>query len=219
MTSPTLSTQCQTILAQGCQQLGITLTEQQQSLLLAYTEQLMKWNKAYNLTAIRQPEEMLKLHILDSLSVVQPVLEKQPKHLIDVGTGPGLPGMVLAIMLPEVNIDLLDTNGKKTRFLTHCKHLFKLDNVTVLNKRVEQHQPPQPYDLVISRAFASISDMLTGCEQLVAEGGIFTPMKGQYPEDELAAMPTGFEVVDSQALDVPFVDAERHILTIKKIAK
>ena len=183
-----LSVQCQAILKQGSQQLGIQLTSTQEQLLLAYTEQLMKWNKAYNLTAIRQPEEMLKLHILDSLSIVKPVLEKQPKHLIDVGTGPGLPGMILAIMLPEVKVDLLDTNGKKTRFLTHCKHLFKLDNVTVLNKRVEQHQPSQPYDLVISRAFASISDMLTGCEQLVSKGGIFTPMKGLYPADELAAM-------------------------------
>ena len=214
-----LSAQCQAILKQGSQQLGIQLTSMQEQLLLAYTEQLMKWNKAYNLTAIRQPEEMLKLHILDSLSVVKPVLEKQPKHLIDVGTGPGLPGMVLAIMLPEVNIDLLDTNGKKTRFLTHCKHLFKLDNVTVLNKRVEQHQPSQPYDLVISRAFASISDMLTGCEQLVSKAGIFTPMKGIYPADEIAAMPAGFEIIDSVALIVPFVDAERHLLTIKKTAE
>ena len=212
-----LSAQCQTILKQGSQQLGVQLTSTQEQLLLAYTEQLMKWNKAYNLTAIRQPEDMLKLHILDSLSVVKPITEKQPNHLIDVGTGPGLPGMVLAIMLPEVKVDLLDTNGKKTRFLTHCKHLFKLDNVTVLNKRVEQHQPAQAYDLVISRAFASISDMLTGCQQLVAQGGIFTPMKGQYPEQELMAMPSGFEVIDNLVLTVPFVDAERHLLTIKKI--
>lgn len=210
---------CATLLSQGSQQLGWQLTARQEELLLAYTEQLMKWNKAYNLTAIREPEQMLKLHILDSLSVVKSLLDKQPQHLIDVGTGPGLPGIVLAIMLPQINIDLLDTNGKKTRFLTHCKHLFNLDNVTVLNKRVEQHQPTKPYDLVISRAFASISDMLTGCAQLVATGGVFTPMKGQYPEQELALMPDGFEVIDSLSLTVPFVDAERHLLTIRKITK
>jgi len=187
-------------------------------LLLAYTEQLHKWNKAYNLTAIREPVEMLKLHILDSLSVVKELVRFQPQRIIDVGTGPGLPGMILAIMWPQISIDLLDTNGKKTRFLTHCKHLFKLNNVTVLNKRVEQHQPEQAYDIVVSRAFASISDMLGGCDQLVAPTGVFAPMKGQYPEAELAEMSKDYQLVSSKVLSVPDVEAERHLLIITKQA-
>lgn len=196
----------------------IDVNEAQIQLLLAYTEQLHKWNKAYNLTAIREPVEMLKLHILDSLSVVQELAKLQPQRIIDVGTGPGLPGMILAIMWPQTSIDLLDTNGKKTRFLTHCKHLFKLHNVTVLNKRVEQHQPEQAYDIVVSRAFASISDMLGGCNQLVTPTGVFAPMKGQYPETELAQMSKDYQLVSSKVLSVPDVEAERHLLIITKQA-
>ena len=216
--STILPVQCQQLLSAGCAALKITLTAEQETLLLAYTEQLCKWNKAYNLTAIRQPEAMLKLHILDSLSVLQKLAELKPQRIIDVGTGPGLPGMILAIMWPQVEVHLLDTNGKKTRFLTHCKHLLALKNVTVLNKRVEQHQPQQGYDIVVSRAFASISDMLEGCDRLVASQGVFTPMKGQYPEAELAVMPTTYQLLSSTELNVPGVDAERHLLVIYKKA-
>jgi 16S rRNA (guanine527-N7)-methyltransferase len=213
-----LPAQCEQLLRSGCSAMQIDVSEPQIQLLLAYTEQLHKWNKAYNLTAIRQPVEMLKLHILDSLSVVKELAKLEPQRIIDVGTGPGLPGMILAIMWPHLSIDLLDTNGKKTRFLTHCKHLFKLDNVTVLNKRVEQHQPEQAYDVVVSRAFASISDMLGGCDQLVAPSGVFAPMKGQYPDAELAEMPNSYKLVSSHLLTVPDVDAERHLLIIAKQA-
>ena len=213
-----LPAQCEQLLRAGCKAMQIDVTEQQVELLLAYTEQLHKWNKAYNLTAIRQPVEMLKLHILDSLSVVKELAKLEPQRIIDVGTGPGLPGMILAIMWPHLSIDLLDTNGKKTRFLTHCKHLFKLDNVTVLNKRVEQHQPEQAYDVVVSRAFASISDMLGGCDQLITDEGVFAPMKGQYPDDELAQMSDSYKLVSSQVLTVPDVDDERHLLIIAKQA-
>ena len=213
-----LPAQCEQLLRSGCSVMQIDITEPQIQLLLAYTEQLHKWNKAYNLTAIREPVEMLKLHILDSLSVVKELVRFQPQRIIDVGTGPGLPGMILAIMWPQISIDLLDTNGKKTRFLTHCKHLFKLNNVTVLNKRVEQHQPEQAYDIVVSRAFASISDMLGGCDQLVAPTGVFAPMKGQYPEAELAEMSKDYQLVSSKVLSVPDVEAERHLLIITKQA-
>ncbi|MDP6969158.1 MAG: 16S rRNA (guanine(527)-N(7))-methyltransferase RsmG [Gammaproteobacteria bacterium] len=211
-----LPAECKRLLTTGCAVLQIELSTEQENLLLGYTEQLYKWNKAYNLTAIRKPEEMLKLHILDSLSVLQKLAELQPERVIDVGTGPGLPGIILAIMWPQVEIHLLDTNGKKTRFLNHCKHLLALENVTVLNKRVEQHQPEQGYDIVVSRAFASISDMLEGCDQLVASKGLFTPMKGQYPQAELAAMPSSYKLVSSTELQVPGVDAARHLLIIHK---
>jgi 16S rRNA (guanine527-N7)-methyltransferase len=119
-------------------------------------------------------------------------------------------------MWPEVKVDLLDTNGKKTRFLNQCKHNLGLTNVLVLNKRVEQHQPDQAYDIVTSRAFASISDMLAGCEQLVSEEGVFAAMKGQYPQAELDAMSESYDLLESTALSVPGVDAIRHLLLIKK---
>lgn len=208
--------ECRNLLIAGCTAMQINLSIGQQELLLRYTQELYKWNKAYNLTAIRNPEAMLKLHILDSLSVVKNLAKLKPKHIIDVGTGAGLPGIILAIMWAEVKVDLLDTNGKKTRFLNQCKHNLGLTNVLVLNKRVEQHQPDQAYDIVTSRAFASISDMLAGCEQLVGEEGVFAAMKGQYPQAELDAMSENYDLLDSTALSVPGVDAIRHLLLIKK---
>jgi 16S rRNA (guanine527-N7)-methyltransferase len=209
-------TECRNLLIAGCTAMQINLSIDQQELLLRYTQELYKWNKAYNLTAIRNPEAMLKLHVLDSLSVVKNLAKLKPKRIIDVGTGGGLPGIILAIMWPEVKVDLLDTNGKKTRFLNQCKHNLGLTNVLVLNKRVEQHQPDQAYDIVTSRAFASISDMLAGCEQLVGEEGVFAAMKGQYPQAELDAMSECYDLLDSTALSVPGVDAIRHLLLIKK---
>ena len=208
--------ECRNLLIAGCTAMQINLSIGQQELLLRYTQELYKWNKAYNLTAIRNPEAMLKLHILDSLSVVKNLAKLKPKHIIDVGTGAGLPGIILAIMWPEVKVDLLDTNGKKTRFLNQCKHNLGLTNVLVLNKRVEQHQPDQAYDIVTSRAFASISDMLAGCEQLVSEEGVFAAMKGQYPQAELDAMSENYDLLDSTVLSIPGVDAIRHLLLIKK---
>ena len=208
--------ECRNLLIAGCTAMQINLSIDQQELLLRYTQELYKWNKAYNLTAIRNPEAMLKLHILDSLSVVKSLAKLKPKRIIDVGTGAGLPGIILAIMWPEVKVDLLDTNGKKTRFLNQCKHNLGLTNVLVLNKRVEQHQPDQAYDIVTSRAFASISDMLAGCEQLVGKEGVFAAMKGQYPQAELDAMSESYDLLDSTALSVPGVDVIRHLLLINK---
>ena len=208
--------ECRNLLIAGCTAMQINLSIDQQELLLRYTQELYKWNKAYNLTAIRIPEAMLKLHILDSLSVVKNLAKLKPKRIIDVGTGAGLPGIILAIMWPEVKVDLLDTNGKKTRFLNQCKHNLGLTNVLVLNKRVEQHQPDQAYNIVTSRAFASIGDMLAGCEQLVGKEGVFAAMKGQYPQAELDAMSESYDLLESTALSVPGVDAIRHLLLIKK---
>lgn len=206
----------QSEIAKGAIQLDITLTPNQMSLLLGYVEELTKWNKAYNLTAVRDPLEMIKLHVLDSLAILAHLSELEHQLVIDIGTGAGLPGMILAIMLPNTCVHLLDTNGKKTRFLTQFKHLKSLDNVTVINQRCESYVPENQYDIVLSRAFASITDMLNGCHHLVSNTGVFVAMKGVYPQQELEAMPSNFSLINCKAIRVPGVDAERHLLTIQK---
>ncbi len=208
--------QWRTLISTGCEQLEVTVTAQQLDQLVSYVEQLVKWNKAYNLTAIREPLEMIKLHILDSLAIAKPLLQLNGQRFIDIGTGAGLPGMILAILWPTKTIHLLDTNGKKTRFLTQFKHMHNLDNVFVYNQRCEAYEPDLAYDIVLSRAFASITDMLEGCRQLVSSKGFFVAMKGTYPQAELDAMPSGFSLLNCVALQVPGVDAERHLLTIQQ---
>ena len=209
-------TQWRNLIDKGSQSLGHQLTEHQLSLLVSYVEQLLKWNKAYNLTAIRDPLEMIKLHIFDSLSIIEPLVKLNAQRYIDIGTGAGLPGMVLAIIWPHKTIHLLDTNGKKTRFLTQFKHLHQLKNVEIFNQRCEQFRPDMAYDVVLSRAFATISDMLEGCHHLVTHQGVFVAMKGIYPQQELDAMPTHYSLLNCKILQVPGVDAKRHLLIIKK---
>ena len=200
----------------GSQTLGQQLTPHQLDLMVSFVEQLVKWNKAYNLTAIRDPLEMIKLHIFDSLSIVESITKLDGQRYIDIGTGAGLPGMILAIIWPKKTIHLLDTNGKKTRFLTHFKHLHQLNNVEIFNQRCEHFLPDIGYDIVLSRAFATVSDMLEGCQHLVAHQGVFVAMKGIYPQQELDAMPTHYSLLNCQILQVPGVDAKRHLLTITK---
>lgn len=200
-------------LLNGAKQLGLELTESQCEQLLAYHALMIKWNKAYNLTAIRDPREMISRHIVDSLAIL-PFIKGQ--RIIDVGTGAGLPGVVLAIMFPEKELVLLDSNGKKTRFLVQVKAQLGLDNMQVENCRVESYEPGQGFDIVTSRAFASLQDMLTWTGQLVSRDGCFLAMKGLNPLDEIEAMPAGFEVTATHQLDVPGSDGERHLLEIKK---
>jgi len=211
-----IHTQWRKLLEKGCNSLALNLTEHQFELLISYVEQLVKWNKAYNLTAIRDPLEMIKLHVLDSLAIVESLAKLDGQRFIDVGTGAGVPGIILAIIWPYKTIHLLDTNGKKTRFLTQFKHLHQLNNVEVFNNRCESYNPELPYDIVLSRAFASITDMLAGCQQLVANNGVFVAMKGTYPQQELDAMPENYRLLNCATLKVPGVSAERHLLTIKK---
>lgn len=181
--------------------------------LMAYLHLLIKWNKAYNLTAVRNPIEMVDKHILDSLSLV-PYINQQRN--LDVGTGAGLPGMILAIVYPQRDFTLLDTNGKKTRFLVQAKAELKLANVTVENRRVEQWQPEQLFDVVMSRAFSSIEDMVNWSQHLLLPNGSFMLMKGTHPSDELSSLPEGFELLTSEYLNVPGLDGERHLLEIKR---
>jgi 16S rRNA (guanine527-N7)-methyltransferase len=201
--------QLDTLLAQA----GISLTDQQKQQLLGYVGLLDKWNKAYNLTSVRDPKEMLVRHILDSI-VVNPFL--QGNRFIDVGTGPGLPGIPLAIVRPESHFTLLDSLGKRVRFLRQVQHELKLTNIEPVQSRVEEFLPEPPFDGVISRAFASLQDMLSWCHHLPKpESGRFYALKGVRPDDELSQLPNGVELVSVERLHVPTLDGERHLVILK----
>jgi 16S rRNA (guanine527-N7)-methyltransferase len=191
---------------------GISLSDHQQQQLVAYVELLHKWNKAYNLTSVRDPNEMLVRHILDSI-IVAPYL--QGTRFIDVGTGPGLPGIPLAIVLPQAQFTLLDSLGKRVRFLRQVQHELKLENVTPVQSRVEEFPSEPPFDGVISRAFASLTDMVSWCHHLPGDQGRFYALKGLVPEDEIAQLPAEFEVEEIVKLTVPQLDGERHLVKIK----
>ncbi|EAZ2420323.1 TPA: 16S rRNA (guanine(527)-N(7))-methyltransferase RsmG [Salmonella enterica] len=191
---------------------GISLTDHQKTLLVAYVDMLHKWNKAYNLTSVRDPNEMLVRHILDSI-VVAPYLQGQ--RFIDVGTGPGLPGIPLAIVLPDAHFTLLDSLGKRVRFLRQVQHELKLENITPVQSRVEAYPSEPPFDGVISRAFASLNDMVSWCHHLPGEKGRFYALKGQLPGDEIASLPDNFSVESVEKLRVPHLEGERHLVIIK----
>lgn len=191
---------------------GISLTDHQKTLLVAYVDMLHKWNKAYNLTSVRDPNEMLVRHILDSI-VVAPYLQEQ--RFIDVGTGPGLPGIPLAIVLPDAHFTLLDSLGKRVRFLRQVQHELKLENITPVQSRVEAYPSEPPFDGVISRAFASLNDMVSWCHHLPGEKGRFYALKGQLPGDEIASLPDNFSVESVEKLRVPQLEGERHMVIIK----
>ena len=205
------------ILVQGANEMKVALSEPQISNLLAYIREFDKWNKAYNLSAIRDIRQMVARHLLDSLSVVPYFLENKhsTENVIDVGTGGGLPGIPLAIMFPEKKFTLLDSAGKKTRFLFHVKTLLKLENVSVENRRVEEFQPVKKFNTVISRAFASLQDMTEGCSHLLETDGVFLAMKGIYPQGELAPIADKIELLESIKLDVAATDSERHLLVLQ----
>ncbi|MGB0458962.1 MAG: 16S rRNA (guanine(527)-N(7))-methyltransferase RsmG [Porticoccaceae bacterium] len=198
----------------GIKTLGLSCTSQQVEQLLAYLEMLQRWNKAYNLTAIREPIQMVRLHLLDSLAI-NPYVQGV-KHIIDVGTGPGLPGIPLAILNPDINFTLLDSNGKKTRFLFQAINDLSLANTKEINHRVEKYEPEQLFDIVLSRAFSSISDMLTQCDHLVSDSGCFLAMKGKKPNSELSQITKDYKVVNLSQINVPQVDSERHLIKITK---
>ena len=193
-------------------QAGISLTDQQKNQLVAYVDMLNKWNKAYNLTSVRDPGEMLVRHILDSI-VVAPHLQGQ--RFIDVGTGPGLPGIPLSIVRPESHFTLLDSLGKRVRFLRQVQHELKLDNITPVQSRVEEFPSEPPFDGVISRAFASLNDMVSWCHHLPGENGRFYALKGLLPEDEIASLPAEFSVESVVKLRVPQLEGERHLVVVK----
>ncbi|WP_025744728.1 16S rRNA (guanine(527)-N(7))-methyltransferase RsmG [Salinivibrio costicola] len=196
----------------GLAQAGLVLSAQQQQQLLDYVRLLHKWNKAYNLTSVRHPDEMVVKHILDSL-VVSPHLKGQ--QFIDVGTGPGLPGIPLAIANPDKQFTLLDSLGKRIRFIRQVLHELGLTNVTPVQSRVEDFTPEHGFDAVLSRAFASMSDMVSWCHHLPHAQGCFYALKGQVDQQEIDALPTDCSVTDIKALKVPGLEGARHLVILR----
>ncbi len=196
-------------LEQGIDALGLRLPAEAVPRLLDYQALLARWNAAYNLTAVRDPVEMITRHLLDSLAILPHV---QGTSLADLGTGPGLPGVVLAIAAPGREILLVDSNGKKVRFLREAIRSLKLQGVRAEQSRVEDVQGQ--FDCITARAFASLADMLGWGGHLLAPEGIWLAMKGKRPDDELPGIPAGFEVRATHELTVPGLQAERHLLVL-----
>lgn len=199
-----------TRLDHGLAAIGLALPDAARERLLAYLRLLAKWNSAYNLTAVRDPLEMVTRHLLDSL-VIAPHLHGA--RVLDVGTGPGLPGIPLAVACPTLGFTLVDANAKKTRFVVQAVGELALKNVEVVQTRVENYRPSRIFDTVVSRAFASIADMLAAARHLCAPGGRFLAMKGAYPEEELKALPAGYDV-EVVPLAVPGLEAARHVVIV-----
>jgi len=199
--------QLQAMLAQT----ELSLPDEQQNKLIQLVELLAKWNKAYNLTSVRDPQQMLVKHIMDSI-VVSPYL--QGKRLIDVGTGPGLPGLPLAILNPGKQFVLLDSLGKRLRFIRQAVLELGLTNVEFVQSRVEEYQPAEKFDVVLSRAFASLEDMLFWCKHLPNENGHFLALKGQFPDQEIKSLDKQFKFIESVQLQVPNLEGERCLVKV-----
>jgi 16S rRNA (guanine527-N7)-methyltransferase len=209
-----------TLLNEGIEQLGIAVTAAQRQKLLDYVALLGKWNAVYNLTAIRDPRQMLIQHILDSLAII-PFLTRRtgPQSALDVGSGGGLPGIVMAIVLPEWQVTLNDIVHKKTAFQSQAKLQLGLANLSVVTGRVENLHPgvevPGLFDVIVSRAFAELSDFVTLARHLVAGDGRIWAMKGIRPDAEIARLPADAKVCCIERLRVPMLDAERHLIEIE----
>ncbi len=210
-------------LRRGLTDLGLALDETQVRSLLGYLDWVAKWNKTYNLTAVREPRDMLTHHLLDSLAVVQPLRRHLAQRgrdtrarLLDVGSGAGLPGVVLAITCPEVDVSCVDTVGKKALFIQQVAAALRLPNLHGVHARVETLT--QAFDVVTSRAFASLSDFTRWSDGALAEQGVWMAMKGKVPQDEMAALPAGVEVFHVEPLTVPGLDAERCIVWMRRSA-
>jgi len=196
-------------------QTDLNITNEQASQLVQLVELLVKWNKAYNLTSVRDPSQMLVKHIMDSI-VVSPHLEGN--SFIDVGTGPGLPGLPLAILNPDKHFVLLDSLGKRLRFIRQAILSLGLKNVEIVQSRVEEYKPEIGFDCVLSRAFASLEDMLSWCHHLPNEDGHFLALKGQYPESEILNLDSKFKFLESVTLQVPQLDGERCLVKVKRVS-
>lgn len=195
----------------GLDQLGLQLSAPRQAQLLDYLALLGKWNRVYNLTAVRHPDAMLNRHLLDSLTVLPHV---HGSRLLDIGSGAGLPGMVLAIVRPDLHVTLLDGNGKKTRFCLQVKAELKLDNVEVVHARYGEYQPDQGFDTLTARAFGSLQDLVENALALALPGARLLAMKGHYPYAEIDALDDATHCLQALELAVPGLDAERHLIIV-----
>jgi len=200
-------------IASGLAAMGVALDDEARARVLAHLDLIGKWNRVHNLTAVREPEQMVALHVLDSLSLLPHL--GPAKRIIDVGAGPGFPGIPIAIARPGVHVTLLDSSHKKCAFLEQARTELRLANVTVVCDRVESHRPDTGYDLVVSRAFAELSDFVTQAKHLVAPGGRFIAMKGVYPFDEIARVPESHRVASVLELEVPTLQARRHLVFLE----
>jgi 16S rRNA (guanine527-N7)-methyltransferase len=200
---------CRKILVDGIAAINLSVDEQKVDQLLGFVKLIEKWNKAYNLTAIKDKPNMVRLHLLDSLTVI-PYLEGN--RIIDIGTGAGLPGIPLAICLPTLSFTLLDSNAKKTRFVQQAVLELGLTNVQTIHSRAEGFQPQQPFDTVLTRAFAELTDIIAITRHLSAKNGLLLAMKGHCPEQELAKVKSSNSVIPVR---IPGVEAERNLVLIK----
>lgn len=198
-------------LATGLAAMNLNLDAGQQEKLLAYVALLAKWNKVYSLTAIREPKRMVTHHLLDSLAPL-PHLKGEQLRILDVGSGFGTPGIPLAIARPDWQLVLLDSNQKKTTFLRQALLELKLPNVSIVTDRVELYRPDAPFHIITSRAFAELADFVQLTRHLLAQGGEWAALKGVYPYEEIARLPAGIRVTGVDALCVPELDAERHLV-------
>ena len=210
-------------LLSGLAALQLELSEQQISQLLAYQEMIGKWTKVYNLTSVRNPSEMMTHHLLDSLSVV-PALQRylqgaglaQGSELLDVGSGAGLPGVVIAICCPAVNVTCVDTVAKKAAFIKQAALALKLPNLAGLHARVESIT--EPFDVICSRAFASLADFTNWSVGALAQQGVWMAMKGRHPADELLNLPKNIAMFHVEQLKVPGLEAERCVLWLRPVS-
>ncbi len=204
-------------LREGLDSLGLSLGDAQVGQLLDYLQLIQKWTQVYNLTAVRDPAEMLTHHLLDSLAAVMPLRRQTaggPVSLLDVGSGAGLPGVVIAICCPEVKVDCVDTVAKKAAFIQQVAAALKLPNLRGLHARVENLAGP--YEVICSRAFASLADFVTWSGGALAEQGVWLAMKGKLPQDEIATLPADVVMFHVEQLQVPGLDAERCIVWMKR---
>lgn len=207
-----LGEQHRQLLIGGCQQLGLQLNEAQLNKIQAYLENLLKWNKAYNLTAIRDPREMVIKHLLDSLSIYPHI---QGKSVLDVGTGPGLPGIPVSICDTNKHWTLIDSNGKKTRFLLQMKADLALHNLDVVKGRIENLAAQDSYDVITSRAFSALQDFVGVCLPLLKSDGELVAMKGTIPHEEIEQLNHQQLDIEIKPLAVPFLEEERHLILVK----
>jgi 16S rRNA (guanine527-N7)-methyltransferase len=202
------------VLAEGIAEMRLDVTPAQQNQLMDYLGLMFKWNAVYNLTSLRDPMQMVTHHLLDSLAAVPAFADA--KNVLDVGSGGGLPGIVLAIVRPDVNISMIDTVHKKTAFLTQVKAELGLANVTVYTMRVEQLQVSDKFDVITSRAFADLSDFVNWSSHLLADGGRYIALKGVAPKEEQERVPAEWTVTKVEPLQVPRLGAERHLVFIER---
>jgi len=204
------------VLDQGIKDMTLAVTPEQQTKLMGYLALMNKWNGVYNLTSLRDPHQMVTHHLLDSLAAVPAFADA--RNVLDVGAGGGLPGIVLAIVRPDMKVSMIDTVHKKTAFLNQVKAELKLTNVSVHTMKVQDLVVEDKFDVITSRAFADLSDFVNWSGHLLAEGGKFIALKGVAPSEERERLPQDWKVVDLQPLWVPRLQAERHLVFIERAA-